>query len=220
VCEGSGNQGAACASTSSTGLTRDCPAPLATAATLKCYKGTNNGATCVSNADCPGGVCAQLVGDIPVSLNGLSTGTSDLSSATGLFCPSQTAVQKGAFLSSICAGGTNGGKPCTVAGDCPGGSCRGGTLNNYCVGGANDGKGCIVASSDCPGGACTKAGTLAELIHTVGSPAGALVVGTPKNIKLASTFCVPATLSASVNGAADLPGPGATVIVGNVNLLH
>ena len=79
--------------------------------------------------------------------------------------------------------------------------------------------GCVVAS-DCPSGTCLKAGTQATLIRAIGVPAGALTVGTPKAVKLASTFCVPQTLSGAVNGAANLPGPGATVIVGTINLLH
>src|SRR5262249_14973642 len=49
VCEGSPNQGAACTSTNSTGLSRDCALP----ASNVCYKGSNNGAACTSSAECP-----------------------------------------------------------------------------------------------------------------------------------------------------------------------
>jgi hypothetical protein len=96
--------------------------------------------------------------------------------------------------------------------------CRSGTFTNYCVGGANDGLGCILAS-DCPSGTCTKAGTLATRIDTQGTPSGALSIGTPKTIKLGTIFCIGQTRSGAVNGAADLPGPGATGIQGTINLL-
>ena len=209
----------ACTSTNGVGLTRDCPAPAAAVGANKCYQGTNNGATCTLAGDCPSGTCAQFVGDIPISLNPLSTGTTSLSNAGGLFCPTQLAGQKGAFKADVCKGGTNDGKACFSITDCPGGTqCRSGALNNMCSGGANIGKGCIVAA-DCPAATCVHAGTLAQLIRETGTPAGALVVGTPASIKLGSVFCVPATSSAAVNGTANLPGPGATTVVGTITLL-
>jgi hypothetical protein len=129
-------------------------------------------------------------------------------------------LQKGAFGSSICLGGTNNGKPCTVAGDCPSGTCRAGALTvNYCMGGASDGLGCSSASN-CPSpGTCVRAGTIAQLVREIGTPAGALTIGVPKTIKLGSTFCVAATSAGTVNSNANLPGPGATNVTGTVTLL-
>jgi hypothetical protein len=222
-CEGSSNQGAACVSTNSQGLSRDCPGVASDASGSKCYKGTNNGAACTSNSQCPGGVCAVFVGDIPVNLAPLTTGSAEKSDAGGLFCTGvgQAASQKGAFLTAICLGGTNTGKPCTAATaatDCPGGSCRAGTLNNYCVGGANDGKGCSGAT-DCPSpGTCVKAGTVAELIRETGSPSGPIAVGTPASMTLATVFCVPATGNLLIDGASNFPGPGATSLPGKALL--
>jgi hypothetical protein len=89
VCEGSPNQGSPCTSFNSQGLTTDCPSPV-NSSQNRCYRGSNNGGACSTGSQCPGGICAQLVGIIPVSLSPLSTGTSELSSATGMFCPSQT----------------------------------------------------------------------------------------------------------------------------------
>lgn len=227
VCDGSPNQGAACVSKNPTGLTNDCPSPAPTAGVQRCYRGTNNNNTCTGNGNCPGGVCAQFIGDIAITLNPLTTGTTSLSSATGIFCPgvNQTATQKGAFRSAVCQSGTNSGDPCTTTNDCPTttagvfASCRSGTLNNYCSGGANDGQGCVLAADCGAGGTCVKAGTLAQLIRAQGAPGGALSVGAPKAVKLASVFCVSATTNGTVNGNANLPGPGATTIVGEVTLV-
>jgi hypothetical protein len=52
-----------------------------------------------------------------------------------------------------------------------------------------------------------------------GQAAGSLLpLGSPKAVKLASTFCIPSTSSALVNFAAKLPGPGALSLVGNLTL--
>jgi hypothetical protein len=245
VCDGSPNQGAACTTRNPNGLTSDCPAPNAVTGTQRCYRGANNNSVCSTGADCPGGLCAQFIGNIPISLNPLTTGTSSLTgimdntaciaagnpnacctgAGTGncnVFCPGQTSTQKGAFKSDICQTGANSGKPCTAAtavADCGAGvTCRAGTLTNYCVGGTGDGLGCAI-SSNCGGGTCVRAGTLAQLVREVGTPAGALSVGVPANIRLASSFCVPATTNPTVNSNANLPAAGATSVVGTVTLL-
>jgi hypothetical protein len=246
VCDGSPNQGSACVSTNPNGLSSDCPAPAAVAGAggQKCFRGTNNNNTCSVSGDCPGGQCAGFIGNIPIALSPLTTGTAsktgtfDNTQCTGagtpqacctaagtgacnVFCPGQTATQKGAFGSNICLGGTNNGKPCTSVADCPGGtSCRsGGTLNNYCVGGPNDGLGCS-NTTNCPApGVCVKAGTLAQVVRMDGQAAGALTIGVPKPIKLGSVFCVPATSAPTVNANANLPAAGATSVTGVVTLL-
>jgi hypothetical protein len=219
VCDGSPNQGAACTTENPGGLTSQCPSPNATTGTQRCYRGANNNNVCSTGGDCPGGLCAQFIGNIPITLSPLTTGTTSLSSATGLFCSGQTATQKGAFRSSICQTGANSGQPCDTTADCGGAACRLGTLNNFCAAGTNQGKGCVVAADCGTGGQCVKAGPLAQLIQLEGAPAGALSVGVSKAIKLASVFCVPQTESALVNSNANLPGPGATALVGNITLL-
>lgn len=218
VCDGSPNQGAVCTSRNATGVTADCPSPAALAGASKCYRGANNGAACSTGADCPNGGCALFIGDIAISLNPLTTASATLSSATGQFCLGQGTGQKGAFRTDICSKGANSGLPCATNADCPTSLCRAGTLNNYCVGGANDGKGCVVAS-DCTGGICLKAGTQVQFIRETGSPAGALAIGVPTPINLGSAFCVGATSNPTVNANANLPGPGATAVVGNITLL-
>jgi hypothetical protein len=226
VCDGSPNQGSACTTKNPNGLTSACPAPAAVTGASRCYRGSANNNTCSTSANCPGGTCALFIGDIAVSLNPLTTATASLSSATGIFCPGQGTTQQGAFKNDICRTG-NSGKPCVTgtteavdAANCgAGGLCRPGTLNNYCTGGTNDGKGCV-ASTDCgTGGSCVRAGSIVTLVREVGVTAGALAIGTPKPITLASVFCVASTTSPLVNANANLPGPGATSLVGTVTLL-
>jgi hypothetical protein len=96
MCEGSGNQGSACTSTNSHGLSRDCPQPAGST----CYKGSNNGGACTSNSQCPGGVCGIFVGTLSVNLSPLTTGTAQASNASGMFCPSQSSA--GCFGSGSC----------------------------------------------------------------------------------------------------------------------
>jgi hypothetical protein len=224
VCDGSPNQGAACVSTNPNGLTGACPAPASVTGSNRCFRGANNGNTCTVSGDCPGGACAQFVGDIPISLDPLTTGTTSRSNDQGLMCPGQGVNQKGAFKSDICQTGTNSGQPCsaaTAAADCGAGvACRSGTLNNYCSAGTNAGKGCVLATDCGTGGVCAKAGTLATLVRASGSPAGLLKnTGVATPLKLASVFCVPLTLNNTVNANANLPGPGATVLVGTIKLI-
>jgi hypothetical protein len=251
VCDGSPNQGAACLSKNPNGLSSDCPAPAAVSGTQRCFRGPNNNNVCATGSDCAGSTCAQFIGNIAISLNPLTTGTSSLTSqnvasctgagapfacctgagtgnCTGVFCPPQAATAKGAFNSAICFNGPNSGKPCVnlttsaaadVANCGAGNTCRPGNLVNYCSGGANDGLGCSSAAT-CPApGTCVRAGTLVQLVREVGVPAGALSIGVPKTIKLGSAFCVAATSNPTVNSNANLPGPGATSVVGTVTLL-
>ena len=227
VCDGSPNQGAACTTKNPNGLTSACPAPAAATGASRCYRGASNNAICTTGANCPGGTCALFIGNIAVSLNPLTTATASLSSATGLFCPGQGAAQQGAFKDDICRTGVNSGKPCQTgtteavdAANCgAGGLCRPGTLNNYCNAGTNDGKGCVSAADCGTGGSCVRAGAIVTLVRETGVPAGALAVGVPKAITLASVFCVANTTSPIVNANANLPGPGATSLVGTVTLI-
>jgi hypothetical protein len=46
-----------------------------------------------------------------------------------------------------------------------------------------------------------------------------MVLNVPKALKLGNTFCIPATNSAAINSAANLPGPGATSLQGTFTLL-
>jgi hypothetical protein len=63
---------------------------------------------------------------------------------------------------------------------------------------------------------CFNSGLQCRRIEVNGTPAGAMPINTATPIRLASIFCVPQTTNATVNFSADLPGPGATVVVGNM----
>src|SRR5262249_60987146 len=56
-----------------------------------------------------------------------------------------------------------------------------------------------------------------QTITETGSPGGAITPGVPASATLASVFCISATANGLVNFAADLPGPGATSLVGTYN---
>jgi len=59
-----------------------------------------------------------------------------------------------------------------------------------------------------------------QLIRETGSPAtGPIVVGTPVSTTLATIFCIPASGNILIDGAAALPGPGATTLPGTAVLL-
>jgi hypothetical protein len=63
----------------------------------------------------------------------------------------------------------------------------------------------------------------ATMIRAAGSPAGSLMDGAARPLVAVSVFCVPPSegaLGFLVNGAADLPGPGAVAVAGTVQLLE
>ena len=68
-------------------------------------------------------------------------------------------------------------------------------------------------------------GAQCRTITVEGSPAGALVLGTPSDIILGSVFCIPAVPVSGpsdpgnlINFAANLPGPGAVALIGTGTL--
>jgi len=61
-------------------------------------------------------------------------------------------------------------------------------------------------------------GQLVRRIEENGAPAGNLLGGEWKPITLASVFCIPQSQSVLINFAANLPGPGAIALVGNVRV--
>jgi hypothetical protein len=92
----------------------------------------------------------------------------------------------------------------------------------FCPGQPNSGAfGCNGTGSLnalCPGG---NTAPLIDYIAEVGVPAGPLTAG-PHAVTLAATFCVPpvgGALGFLINGAANLPGPGAVSIPGTFNLV-
>jgi hypothetical protein len=92
----------------------------------------------------------------------------------------------------------------------------------FCPGQTTSGAfGC--AGSGTPNAICPGGNTppLIDYIAESGSPAGSLTPG-PHAATLASTFCIPSVgggLGFLINGAANLPGPGATSLPGTLDLL-
>ena len=74
------------------------------------------------------------------------------------------------------------------------------------------------ANAICPGG---NTPPVPDYIEEVGSEAGP-VDATPSSATLASVFCIPSvggSRGCLINGAANLPGPGATSLPGTLELL-
>jgi hypothetical protein len=99
---------------------------------------------------------------------------------------------------------------------------NGSTLPSFAVNLAptSTGTEILVGSTPCPGQ--TSPGCFGDntcdYIEVRGTPAGALTPGA-KPIGLASAFCIPATGNVLIDGAADLPGPGAVTLPGSAELL-
>ena len=55
-------------------------------------------------------------------------------------------------------------------------------------------------------------------IEMTGSPAAGGLSGTPADATLVSAFCIPKTGNVLIDGAANLPGPGATSLGGTLQL--
>ncbi len=62
--------------------------------------------------------------------------------------------------------------------------------------------------------------TTSQCIQTVGNPAGDLTDGAPHaGAILASAFCIPTTTNSTIDGVADLPGPGLTSLPGTAQIV-
>jgi hypothetical protein len=111
-----------------------------------------------TSMDCPPDPNEQQeltsVGGLDINANPRTTGSVTL-------LPSFSCTGGGNFATNRCLGGSNEGHVCTVASECPGGTCTGQCFcsgqskangcNAACVGGDNDMGTCSV-DSDCPGG--------------------------------------------------------------------
>jgi hypothetical protein len=139
-----------------------------------CSDGLNKGRECRTAP--PFGNPSTLFGttsvDCPPDLNGEITSAAGIDlyvteRSTGIvgMGPSQTCTAPG-YGGNACLGGTSAGRPCSVASECPSGSCgpqcfcegqvRPNACAPACVGGSNDAGGCE-SDSDCPGGFCHNA---------------------------------------------------------------
>jgi hypothetical protein len=67
-------------------------------------------------------------------------------------------------------------------------------------------------------GAFGPAGQAAKTINAIGDAAGSIVDGLPHAQTLVSVFCIPPTFNATVDAAANLPGPGAVAFNGDIEI--
>jgi hypothetical protein len=182
-----------------------------------CRSGSLAGPPCAGS---PGSPCAGICDG---SGNQGSPCTSTNSTGLSRDCPVPAATQSG----GKCYRGPNSGASCSGSGDCPGGVCAvfvgripvtltplvtdtaqlSSPTGNFCPGQPH--AGCFTNPNSA---AC-------RLIREIGDPAGPVSMDVPADVVLASTFCVPASQSGLINGAASLPGPGATSLPGKI-LLH
>jgi hypothetical protein len=184
-----------------------------------CAGGTNAGATCVVNSQCPG------------SIGGCSF---------QCYCPNGGAIhQKPNSCDAACVGGANDSTPCSVNSECPSGFCHLGdcrpdptapallqpnegactaTVEGHCSVSAF--RSCN-ADADCQFPACPACHP-SETCHITGKncfinsdslPGGIVRTGVPDTVNpvSASTFCIAQTNNGSVDATSGLPGPGALI---------
>jgi hypothetical protein len=215
TCAGGANVGAICASTS------ECPSSACTGAaqcpggacnvtgqatkpndcsdatcspTDTCVGGANDGANCSASSECPGGSCAA--GNEGTCAGGpFDQFCSPHATFRGCATDAQCATD------NACVGGGNAGAKCSVASECPSGSCQsklGGTPETCAIGKFRD---------------CFDSGNIGESVVASGH------VDVPVNHQsdptLAALFCIGPTTSGSVNAAAGIPGLGRLELKGH-----
>jgi hypothetical protein len=146
TCDRGPRTGMACTTTSSTGITRDCP----TGGTDGTHPCTPGGGLCIDGSH---------VGVIAIDLSPLTTGSASMTDAAGLFCPGQgmgSTGLAGCFGSGACRTITeNGAAAGTVT---PGVPANATLASVFCI--ASTGNGLVDASADLPGpGAIALPGT-------------------------------------------------------------
>jgi len=166
----------------------DC-SDLTCSPTNTCVGGTNQNFDCSAASECPGGSC--LAGNKGSCLT--NGPFEQFCGPNGTFQGCATNTDCGSL--NACVGGTAAGTACSVASQCPGGSCQskvGGTPEECIIGKF---RRCFLDN-----------GTLGGTDNATG------VVSTPSGDQstptLASLFCIGPTSASAVNSAAGLPGLG------------
>jgi hypothetical protein len=214
-----------------------------------CHGGGNNGLACTpsdsvigtlsdfpTTHDCPPPV-AMDIGGLPIAF-ALTTGTKTetgqaMSGQSNVFCGycrDQTAAGTGCFEgdpgagcpeNSACLGSLNPFNCCTGVGT---GTCNQAPKQCFnALTGASaactDGNGSWPDCQQRDPGAFGPAGGGARTITETGAPAGNMTDGLGHSSTLVSIFCIQPTFNATVDGAGDLPGPGAVSLPGTAQLL-
>ena len=242
ACVGGTNDGKGCITTADCpGTGAKCrtfiqPCPICEPTTNTCRGGPNDGLACTpadsaidgdypTSHDCPAPAAGNL-GSLPISFvldSGTITktaidnpGTGEQSNVFCGFCKNKTLNTFG----QRCNGQASGAAcSCKIGTPCP--ACSGApclpipcTSNGDCTG--------VTGFTSCgqrTPGAFTNTDTARTIVEQ-GSPSGPLTTGGPaKPATLVSIFCIPLTFSSLVDGAADLPGPGAVALPGMAKAL-
>jgi hypothetical protein len=180
---------------------------------LRCGGGSNAGGVCTVagvNTECPGGSCGRPgLQTAPNQCDDATctptTGNSGECSAgptnfycspnaTMIPCDTQTDCDNAGLRS--CVGGANAGTVCTVASECPSGSCDLDTCTRAIQ------RPCF-----------TDNGVVGNSINATGNPD--VPVNDASDPTLAALFCIGPTSSGSVNNAAGLPGLGRLELLGH-----
>lgn len=123
----------------------------------RCQGGANAGRPCRGAADCPDGVCANLVHVVyrtKAPTCGGNSGSPVINQANGEVVAIHTG--HGSRCTYECNGGPNAGMVCCPDGGCNIGACPGGGAATCCVAGPNHSQPCQVNA--CPGGQCRAVG--------------------------------------------------------------
>jgi hypothetical protein len=153
----------------------------------------------MTSVDCPPDPRAFLAA-LPVTLKNLTTGRTSVTASNGCVYKDKP--------------GPNPGQACTRDADCPGGACQ---PNIFCPNQANNFQNNANNANTGTGFGGAFGEPLAHTIVEMGSPAGSLLDFMPHSMTTGAVFCIPPT-GGFVDGIADLPGPGATTLVGTAQL--
>lgn len=127
----------------------------------------------VSSVDCPPATDAGYITNGTTKV-GLDINANPRTTGTVSLAPTFNCTDAG-YTNKTCVGGTSEGRPCTVASECPGGTCNGQCFCSgerrpnacfaACVGGGSDASPCVT-DGDCPGGFCHPADCRVDPLDT------------------------------------------------------
>jgi hypothetical protein len=158
-------------------------------------------------------------GVIDILFNPATTGATTRTANTACGSPAPPG-----FTGRTCAGGTNQHAPCTVASECPGGTCNlqcfcpfGGDTSRpngcqaACLGGTSDAQPCT-DNSECPGGFCHPADCRLNPSDTDSAQEGLCTVGPADNTCSVNTFLACETDADCSGAACPFCEPGETCV--------
>jgi len=224
----------------------DCPGG-AICGGRRCQGGSNEGAACARSSECPSGGCGvpgkspapnecnDLVCRPNTPPDGDSTNEGECSAGpfellcaieTFRFCETNTDCPK---PGDSCALGKF--RECFTDNGVVGKHCFGGA-NHRCLGGANLGAPCV-DGSECPASICFAtvacdtiddcpdkgAGTFCGGASIEAGGVANPPVGNTADATLGSLFCIPPTMSGSVNAVSGFPGPGRFTLPGTLTFV-